>query len=350
MDDVEHLRERIRQIDENILRLVAERLEVARTVGRAKRVTGEPLRDYDVERRVLDRAGELATRLDLPTDTVRTVMRSLIAASRAEQERVSYSTYSGEAGHIAVVGGRGKMGRWFVDFLENQGHRVSIIEAGEGPPETTDAEIALLATPPETIPGLLAAFASARFPGVVCDIASLKGHLAVPIAQAVEAGLAVTSIHPMFGPSARTLSDKVVCICECGRPDATARVVELFSATAATLVPLDFEEHDRVISYVLGLSHVVNLLFAKVLAGGAERFGDVDRVGSTTFHAQVDTARTVLEEDPDLYFAIQRLNRFTPELYDIIRREFDELSSWVTTGDRDGFAGMMETSRRWLGE
>jgi chorismate mutase/prephenate dehydrogenase len=348
MDDLGHLRDRIREIDDGILGLVAERLEVARAIGREKRSAGVPLRDYDVERRVLDRSADQAADLGLPVDVVRHLMQSLITASRDEQERASYSTYAGEAGHIAVVGGRGRMGRWFVDFLENQGHRVSVLDRGDGAPWGVDASIAILATPPEIIPELIDGFATARFAGVVCDIASLKGHLAEPIRRAVAGGLAVTSVHPMFGPSARTLSDKVVCVCDCGRPEATAQVIELFAGTAATLVPLEFEEHDRVIAYVLGLSHLINLLFAKVLAAGTERFGEVNRVGSITFHAQVDTARTVLGEDPDLYFAIQRLNQFTPQLYEAIRREFDELAAWVSAGDRDRFAAMMEVSRRWL--
>jgi chorismate mutase/prephenate dehydrogenase len=225
---------------------------------------------------------------------------------------------------------------------------VTVLDREEPEPWTTEASIVLLATPPEAIPGLLEGFATSGFGGAVCDIASLKGHLAAPVRRAVAAGLAVTSIHPMFGPSARTLSDKVICVCDCGRPDATARVVELFAETAATLVPLEFEEHDRVIAYVLGLSHLTNLLFTKVLAAGSTRFGDIDRVGSTTFHAQVDTARTVLGEDPDLYFAIQRLNQFTPDLYDAVRQEFEELAAWVLDGDRDRFAAMMEDSRLWL--
>ena len=350
MDELDGLRKRIGEIDDAILRLVAERLDVARTVGKLKRGAGVPLRDYDVERRVLDRAGATAAALDLPPDTIRALMQGLIAASRAEQERSSYSTFSGRAGHIAVVGGRGRMGRWLVDFLQNQGHRVTVFDRDDREPWTTPASIALLATPPEAVPGLLDGFATSGYGGVVCDIASLKGHLSEPVRRAVTNGLAVTSIHPMFGPSARTLSDKVICVCDCGRPDATARVVELFAETAATLVPLEFEEHDRVIAHVLGLSHLTNLLFTKVLAAGSARFGEVDRVGSTTFHAQVDTARTVLGEDPDLYFAIQRLNQFTPDLYEAVRREFDELAAWVLEGDRDRFAAMMESSRRWLME
>ena len=173
-------------------------------------------------------------------------------------------------------------------------------------------------------------------------------HLRPAMDRAVAASVAVTSVHPMFGPDVRTLSDRVICICDCGNAEATERVTGLFSGTAATLVPLDFEKHDRIVSYVLGFSHLLNLLFAQVLAGGPLAFDDLDRVGSTTFHAQMETTRTVVEEDPDLYYSIQRLNPFTAELYDLVRDRLGELTAAVGGEDRSTFADMMERSRRWL--
>ena len=107
VEDLEALRRRIGEIDAEIVRLVAERIETARTVGRAKQAAGVPLRDFDVERQVLDRAAAAASDLGIHPDAVRQVMQILIAAARDEQERVSYSEYAGASESIAVVGGLG---------------------------------------------------------------------------------------------------------------------------------------------------------------------------------------------------------------------------------------------------
>jgi chorismate mutase/prephenate dehydrogenase len=351
--DLDELREHIRSIDDQILGLVAERLEAARAAGRQKREAGVPLRDWDVERTVLDRAAATAAELGLSPTTVRSLMQVLIAAARAEQERISYSTYQGSAESIAVVGGEGRMGRWFVDFFRNQGHQVSISDPA-GPSSTPLEEatagtsLALIATPPDTVPLVLDRLASSGYQGTAFDIASLKEHLRPAITSAAEAGLSVTSIHPMFGPDTRTLADHVICVCDCGDTRAAHRVRDLFRDTAATIVELSLEEHDRVILYVLGLSHLVNLLFAKVLMSGNTDFENLDRVGSTTFQAQVETASTVIGEDPGLYYMIQRLNPFTPELYEALRREFDELSGWVLDDDRERFTEMMMRGREWM--
>ncbi len=351
MTDLDELRDRIRQIDAEILRLVADRMDTARAIGETKRAAGIPLRDFEVERQVLDGAAAMGSELGLPQEAVRTLMQELIATSRGEQERLSYSEYSGTVEAVAVIGGRGRMGRWFVDFFENQGHRVTVVERDDPDPASAveNAALTFIATPPEAIPGVLDRLTSAGYRGVVCDIASLKHHLQPSVARAIEAGVSVTSIHPMFGPGVRTLSDRVICICDCGDAAATERVTALFSDTAATLVPLDFEGHDRIVSYVLGLSHLINLLFAKVLSAGPLPFDAINRVGSTTFHAQVETTETVIAEDPALYFGIQALNPFTPELYDDLRREFEELAAWIQDGDPESFAAMMEASRAWLG-
>ncbi len=351
--ELDELREHIRRIDEQILQLVAERLEAARAAGRQKREAGVPLRDWGVERAVLDRAAESAVELGLSPTTVRSLMQVLISAARAEQERISFSTYQGSAESIAVIGGAGRMGRWFVDFFRNQGHHVSISDPADpaGPSledATAGTSLALIATPPDTVPLVLGSLASCGYQGTAFDIASLKDHLRPAITDAGEAGLSVTSIHPMFGPETRTLADQVICVCDCGDTAAAHRVRDLFSDTAATIVELSLEEHDRVVLYVLGLSHLVNLLFAKVLMGGNADFASLDRVGSTTFHAQVETASTVIGEDPGLYYMIQRLNPFTPDLYQALRREFDELSGWVLGDDRESFTEMMLQGRQWM--
>ncbi len=350
MTDLDHLRNRIRRIDAEVLRLVAERTEVARTIGEAKRSAGIPLRDFEVERQVLDGAAGQGEALGLPGDAVRTLIQHLITISWGEQERASYSAYTGAVESVAVIGGRGRMGRWLAGFFENQGHRVTVVDRAEQDPvgAVLDAAITFVATPPEAIPGIIDALTGAGYEGVVCDIASLKHHLRPAVDRAIAAGVSITSIHPMFGPGVRTLSDRVICICDCGDSTATRRVASLFSDTAATLVPLDFEGHDRIVSYVLGLSHLINLLFAKVLSAGPLEFAEIDRVGSTTFRSQVETTGTVIREDPDLYFGIQALNPFTPELYDDLRREFEQLAAWIRDGDREAFASMMERSRRWL--
>jgi chorismate mutase/prephenate dehydrogenase len=351
---LERLRRRIRNLDAALLGLIAERMELAREVGATKRSAGLPLRDFEVEKRVLDRAAEAAGGLGLAGDMARGIMSQLIEESCRLQEEEHYSASAvaaGEAETVLIVGGRGKMGGWFARFLRNQGHQVRVWERGDEPDlevSLAGASFVLVAVSLDAVAETIDRVASSGFSGVVCDIASLKEHLRPPLERARAAGLRVTSIHPMFGPGARTLSDKVVCLCDCGDREATDRAAALFRDTAARLVELTLEEHDRLASYVLGLSHFVNLLFAGVLAESGLTRRELETVASTTFRGQLATAESVLAENPDLYYSIQRLNPRSPEVYREVQAAVERWAGVVLAGDAGGFATAMARGRDWL--
>ena len=354
MSRLDEYRARVRQIDELILTMVAERMQQASEIGRIKKENGIPLRDFEVERAVLDSAERRASGLGLSAELARSVMRALIDESRARQERETYSSYAGSAERILVIGGRGKMGRWFVDFFQNQGHRVDVFDTAEQQPpgglgeRLSGATFAVIATPLNTVPDVIESVARCGFAGTLFDVASLKGHLKPAIAAALRGGVSITSIHPMFGAEARTLSDQVICLCDCGDAEATERVRAFFADTAASLVDLSLDEHDRIVSCVLGLSHFTSILFTRVLMRNADSFGLLNRVGSTTFHSQMATTATVMRENPALYYEIQRVNPFTNELYESIHDELESLTSAVLSDDRDAFVQMMASGRDWM--
>ena len=136
MNELDDLRSRIRDLDERILQLVRERMDHAGRIGRIKKTQGVPLRDWQVERAVLDNADRAAAAIGLPRSLARGLMQLLIAESRVEQERQTYSEYTGAAQSILIIGGCGKMGRWFADFFTNQGHRVEIYDIAAAPTTT----------------------------------------------------------------------------------------------------------------------------------------------------------------------------------------------------------------------
>ncbi len=354
MTQLEHLRKRIRKIDANLLKLVASRQETAKAIGQQKKQEGIALRDWNVERQVMDRAAQQATELGLPPKSVHDLMQLLITAARDEQERVSYSSYRGTAERILIIGGRGKMGRWFADFFGNQGHSVSIHDPDAGAPESALADaldgtsFALISTPLDVVPQVIKQIAAMDYGGIVFDIASLKSHLKPATTRARMANLTLTSIHPMFGPDTRTLSDQVICICDCGDSNATVKVEAFFADTAATLVRLSLDEHDRIVSYVLGLSHLTNLVFTKVLMASGLPFEKINKVGSTTFHSQLVTTATVIRENPDLYYAIQQLNPFSAELRESFQRELATISGWISDDDAQAFRDMMQAGKQWM--
>lgn len=385
MSTLAELRARIRAIDRTLLEQVAERMRLVEQVSEIKRREGLPLRDWAQERVVLEHALEVGASCGLTGGLVRELMRTIVAESRIRQERLRCRGQADAATCVGIVGGAGRMGRWFVHFFENQGCEVCISDPAAGPrsrtgdstepraqargvpaeggwPQASEqagrpavvpldelarvCDFIVVATPMRVAPQVIRRLAALGTRAVVFDIASIKAPLREAIDEARQAGVAITSVHPLFGPRCRTLSDKVICLCDCGDADATARVRRLFEPTAATLVPLSLDEHDRTMAYVLGLSHLINILFADVCRTGGS-LASLSRVGSTTFHAQMKTTFTVVQEDPELYFDIQRFNPFTESLYEVLTQRLNTIVTAVRRGDGDTFAGIMQAARAW---
>ena len=123
---------------------------------------------------------------------------------------------------------------------------------------------------------------------------------------------------------------------------------ELFAATMATLVEMDLESHDRLIAYVLGLSHALNIAFFTALAESGEAAPRLATLSSTTFDAQLRIATSVAGENPDLYFEIQQLNDYGSESLAALLYAVERLRSVVRAGDGAGFRALMERGRGYL--
>lgn len=359
--DLDSLRSELAAVDRSIIELVARRQRMVREVGRAKQSAGRPIRDFAQEREVVERARAAAEELGVSPDVATALVQELIAYALTDQERQRVEAHGGGGGRRAlVIGGAGRMGRWFVRFLASQGYDVEVADpAGPvaGHPHLADwreseldHDLIVLATELRVTAAILDGLVARRPAGVVLDIGSLKGPLAAGLRRLAEAGVRVTSLHPMFGPDTEMLSGRHVILVDAGVPEANRVARELFTSTMAELVEMSAADHDRCIAYVLGLSHALNIAFFTALAGSGEAARRLARLSSTTFDRQLEVAEAVARENPRLYFEIQRLNEFGGDALTALGAAVERLRDAVARGDEPGFVSLMEGGRSYLGE
>lgn len=93
---LDELRKRVDELDEHIIKLLAERLSTAEAIGREKAAGAAPTRDAGRERQVIERAIEVATAVGMTAAEVTEVYDHVIKLAR-ERQSVSVA-FQGEPG------------------------------------------------------------------------------------------------------------------------------------------------------------------------------------------------------------------------------------------------------------
>jgi chorismate mutase/prephenate dehydrogenase len=144
--------------------------------------------------------------------------------------------------------------------------------------------------------------------------------------------------------------DRNIVICDCGSNEAMEKAAGLFDGTGARMTRMPVEEHDELMSYVLGLSHAVNIAFFRTLTRSGVAFAKLDQVSSTTFRSQTSTSKRVANESPELYYDIQHLNPHSKHCLEVFLEAVRDIEAFALDEDGKMFIGMMKEGKEYFGE
>lgn len=260
-----------------------------------------------------------------------------------------------------VVGGRGLMGQWFCSFLDSMGHDVLTVDPrgptkghrraptiAEGVEGLSGHDVVLVCTPMDHAAAALAEVRATRTPALVADICSIKEPVAAELKRSAKAGLKVASLHPMWGPDTVLLSDKNLIVLDCGSRAAVRDAKALFQGTAVRVHELPLAAHDALMGWSLGLPHLLNLAFARVLAQSGLPPQELERLGGPTMTTQLKVARGVARENKDLYHAIQALNPHAGDVHRLLQAALRDLRE--ATRDPARFKAYMASCEAYFDE
>ncbi|MCB9492608.1 MAG: prephenate dehydrogenase [Dehalococcoidia bacterium] len=331
-------------LDAELFRLLALRSAAAR-----RRAAEAPGARFADEAALVRLAQAAVTSGGVDADAAR-ALASALARQQVPEEPAPPAPAPHDARTALVIGGAGRMGAWLARYLAARGLAVTVADPVGAPAgfehvadwrDAPAASLVVVAAPLRASNSILHALADAGTPGVIFDVGSLKSPLRSGVAALRAAGCRVTSIHPMFGPDAATLSGRHIIVCDVGDTEATAIAAGLFDDTAANVVHMSLEQHDRVIAYILGLSHALNIAFVTAVAESGEGAPRLAELSSTTFEAQLGVARRVVRENPRLYFEIQSLNDYGAEALAALSYAVEKVRSVVRAGDEEAFCRLM---------
>jgi chorismate mutase/prephenate dehydrogenase len=337
------------EIDARIMELIRMRRDAALREGSLRTDAGLPAVDPSAEKAALERYSRMASDNGTDPDTAESVCRALVKESA---ELLSRMPRRGSSLRICIVGGGGRMGAWFAHLLGASGHRLDIVDPGSdnglGIRDAALADVVIISTPIHAVEGVLSELDGICGPDtLIMDVSSLKSPFCDTIRE-MASRREVCSLHPMFGPSAASMYGRNLIICDCGCPRASEAALELFGGYGAHIRRMPVEDHDAYMSYVLGLSHALNIAFFTVLERSGISFEDMMSVASTTFNKNLEANRSVALEDPMLYYEIQRLNSNSQGMWGMFSGAVEDLRRASLSEDPSEFADLMSRGRRYF--
>lgn len=357
------LRESIAEVDRSLLELLRRRMDLASEVGRVKLGAGKPIMVPEVHDRVLTRARQHADACGVSGEVMESIFDAVMRGSIERQHRVGVAMRAEGASRLLILGGAGDMGNWFRSFAQLLGHPVDIVDPAMQPLPKVDGRFGSLAevedldryeaivvsVPLGRTAAVIDELIAIRPRALVIEIASIKDELRPALDRGREAGMRISSLHPMFGPRKSPYEPLNFVLAYRDDPHLEQSWLEDWIRHPYThLVPVPFDHHDRLMGWLLGFAHLSGMLFGCALTRSGLGAEELEACASTSYNRQSGAARHVLMEDPDLYYDIQRLNPHRGEVYRAAREALTELVESVEDGDRETFREVLGTARKFL--
>jgi prephenate dehydrogenase len=245
---------------------------------------------------------------------------------------------------VGIIGGRGRMGRWLVRSLRQDGHEVLVADAGQGAlqPEIAAAcPVLILAVPIPAVPRVMALIGPHTRPdGVVLDIASLK---AAPLeAMLRHARGEVIGTHPLFGPSAPSLDGQLFFVCPGRGRRWLGWLTAWLEAGGARLVETDATGHDRLMAQVQSLRHMLLLgLGQALMAAGFDPTRDLPLAGPW-FGCLAGLLEHQARQPAELYADLALNNPAALPVLQALAQSVGQAAAYVAAGDRQGLVAMLD--------
>jgi prephenate dehydrogenase len=265
---------------------------------------------------------------------------------------------------VTVIGGLGRLGKWITEFLKKENFNVSIstpdikkyqeiikeigVKAYNNNIEAVKTADVIIVSVPlhKTIEVIEEILPFLKEDSILVEIASLKNDILKLINNKknylVKKKINFLSIHPMFGPGAKSLKNQNIILI---KSDYSAKIFDQVSdyldKHQANLAISSYDNHDKKIAYTLGISHFTLLLFSSILKK-AGNLKELDLYGGSTFRILNFLTMSLINESWELYSHIQMDNIVYRELMEEYKDNFMELFNIVKSLDFGKFKSFWE--------
>jgi chorismate mutase/prephenate dehydrogenase len=344
-------RNRIDEIDEKLLDLLAERREIVHEVIDKKIENQLPIFAPRREDQKTQKFREMAARHDLDPDWAEDFLRMIMASSRDSQSSKEFPRAAKEPKHILIVGAKGGMGSLYSRIIEQTGHHVHKIDKHNWHQLEEIApklDLAIVAVPINVTVDVIERLAPKLSNNtILADFTSNKTEPIKAMTNAHDGP--VLGLHPMHGPDVDNLSKQLMVVCPVRDAEACQWVIEQSKLWGMRVVEADAEKHDHVMHMVQGLRHFVALLHGSFMKTYDLKPQDILDYSSPIYRAELMMTGRIFAQSAELYADIVFANEERRDLLLKFIEHNDRLAKMVKNDDKEGFIKEFEAVTDFFG-
>ncbi|MEW6222374.1 MAG: prephenate dehydrogenase/arogenate dehydrogenase family protein [Candidatus Hadarchaeota archaeon] len=253
---------------------------------------------------------------------------------------------------VAVVG-MGAMGKWFASFAKkNLGEVIVVsrdiekakrvarelgVRAETRGRAAVEADMTFVAAPIAVTPDVVKSLATQVKKGaLLADMASAKRDV-VNMMRRLNVDVELVSIHPLFGPGAKTINGKDVLVVPVKPGPKYNNLKRTLTRLGANVTEVDAEEHDKLMAIVQCMTHFLLIVYISAVAK-MKGLGKAQKIRTPLSATLMNTAKALLAGQPKLYAEIQVHNPHAK----IVRRAILDACHTMDTAFSAGKSGPVE--------
>ena len=256
-----------------------------------------------------------------------------------------------EGRRVTVIGGRGQMGRFFVEQLSSSGHHVDILgrnDWGNARQILGTADLVIVSVPIEqTVPIIEKTARYLTASTVLADVTSIK----TPIVQAMldrHPG-PVLGLHPMFGPGVDSFLSQNVVVCPGRQQQAYQWFLDFIASRGGKLIRCTPQEHDQMMVIVQAIRHFSTFALGAFLAEEEIDLSRTLEFASPLYRMQLNLVSRLFAGDASLYLNVM-LPGERPQIISRLAATYNRLAELLEKSDRTALTQEFEIACNFFGQ
>lgn len=344
-------RNRIDEIDSQLLDLLAERRDIVHDVVEKKIENQLPIFAPQREDEKTEKFRDMAAERNLDPDWAEDFLRLIMSSSRSSQSAKEFPRATKEPKHILIVGANGGMGSLYSEIARQSNHKVYEIDKHNWhdlEEIVPQLDLAIVAVPINVTEDVIHRLAPKLKPDtILADVTSNKTNPLKAMKAAHDGP--VLGLHPMHGPDVDNLSKQLMVACPVRDAAASQWFIDQVKLWGMRVVKADAEKHDHVMHMVQGLRHFVALLHGSFMKTYDLKPQDILDYSSPIYRAELMMTGRIFAQSAELYADIVFANEERRELLLKFIEHNDRLAKMVQNDDKEGFIKEFEAVTDFFG-